>query len=66
MARSGPPRRYVGRATADRNRIDYLFFEHDRHDGNLDTARAYLAWETGLIAQCEPDELGAFRVGVPS
>ncbi|WP_244830913.1 rhodanese-like domain-containing protein [Caballeronia sp. TF1N1] len=44
-------------------RIDYLFFVHDRHDGNLDSARAYLAWETGLIAQCEPDELAAFKVG---
>ncbi len=44
-------------------RIDYLFFVHDRHDGNLDAARAYLEWETGLIAQCEPDELAVFRVG---
>jgi rhodanese-related sulfurtransferase len=44
-------------------RIDYLFFVHDRHDGNLDAARAYLEWETGLIAQCEPDELSVFRIG---
>jgi rhodanese-related sulfurtransferase len=44
-------------------RIDYLFFVHDRHDGNLAAARAYLEWETGLIAQCEPDELAVFRVG---
>lgn len=44
-------------------RIDFLFFVHDRHEGNLDAARAYLAWETGLIAQCEADELAAFRVG---
>jgi hypothetical protein len=43
-------------------RIDYLFFVHDRHDGNLDAARAYLEWETGLIAQCAPDELAAFRI----
>jgi rhodanese-related sulfurtransferase len=50
---------------SDRERIDYLFFVHDRHDGNLDAARAYLAWETGLIAQCEPDELAAFRIGAP-
>ncbi|MFT4171090.1 MAG: rhodanese-like domain-containing protein [Rhodocyclaceae bacterium] len=40
--------------------IDYLFFVHDRHDGNLDAARRYLAWETGLIAQCQADELAAF------
>ncbi|GAA6118533.1 rhodanese-like domain-containing protein [Acidovorax sp. FG27] len=47
---------------ADADAIDYLFFVHDRHDGNLDAARRYLAWETGLIAQCAPDELAAFRL----
>ncbi|WER48351.1 rhodanese-like domain-containing protein [Cupriavidus sp. WKF15] len=46
-------------------RIDYLFFVHDRHEGNRDAARAYLAWETGLIAQCAPDELGVFRIAAP-
>ena len=46
----------------DASAIDYLFFVHDRHDGNLDAARRYLAWETGLIAQCQPDELAAFRL----
>jgi rhodanese-related sulfurtransferase len=47
----------------DESRIDYLFFVHDRHDGNLDAARRYLDWETGLIAQCAPDELAAFKIG---
>lgn len=47
---------------ADTDAIDYLFFVHDRHDGNLDAARRYLSWETGLIAQCEPDELAGFRL----
>lgn len=47
---------------ADSERVDHLFFVHDRHEGNLDAARAYLAWETGLIAQCAPDELGHFRL----
>jgi len=52
---------------SDSERIDYLFFVHDRHEGNLDAARAYLAWETGLIAQCAPDELQHFRIdGQPS
>jgi len=52
---------------SDSDRIDYLFFVHDRHEGNLDAARAYLAWETGLIAQCAPDELQHFRIdGQPS
>ncbi|MDB5892938.1 MAG: sulfurtransferase, partial [Rhodoferax sp.] len=45
---------------ADTEAIDYLFFVHDRHDGNLAAARRYLAWETGLIAQCAPDELAVF------
>jgi len=35
---------------------------HDRHEGILDAARAYLAWETGLIAQCAPDELRQFCI----
>jgi rhodanese-related sulfurtransferase len=47
---------------ADAERIDFLFFVHDRHDGNLDAARRYLDWETGLIAQCAPDELAVFRI----
>jgi rhodanese-related sulfurtransferase len=51
---------------ADSERIDYLFFVHDRHEGNLDAARAYLAWETGLIAQCAPDELQHFRIDAQS
>jgi rhodanese-related sulfurtransferase len=41
-------------------RIDYLFFVHDRHAGNLDAARQYLAWEQGLVAQCSASEIGAF------
>jgi rhodanese-related sulfurtransferase len=51
---------------ADAARIDYLFFVHDRHDGNLEAARQYLDWETGLIAQCAPDEIAAFRINVPT
>ncbi|MFT4433993.1 rhodanese-like domain-containing protein [Caballeronia sp. 15715] len=51
---------------ADAERIDYLFFVHDRHDGNLQAARDYLDWETGLIAQCAPDELAVFRIDAPA
>lgn len=47
-------------------RIDYLFFVHDRHDGNLQAAQQYLDWETGLIADCAPDEIAQFRIGVPA
>jgi rhodanese-related sulfurtransferase len=41
--------------------IDHLFFVHDRHDGNLDAARRYLEWETGLLAQLDDDERTALR-----
>ena len=40
--------------------IDFLFFVHDRHDGNLDSSRRYLAWEQGLIAQLDAAERAAF------
>jgi rhodanese-related sulfurtransferase len=41
-------------------RIDHLYFVHDRHDGNLDAAREYIAWETGLLAQLDEPELRGF------
>jgi hypothetical protein len=47
----------------DSERIDFLFFVHDRHDGNLDAARRYLAWETGLVASLDEDERAAYRIG---
>ena len=47
---------------ADAQAIDHLFFVHDRHQGNLEAARRYLAWEQGLIAQCSAQELAAFRL----
>ena len=46
----------------DSARIDYLFFVHDRHDGNAEAARRYLAWEIGLLAQLDQQERGIFRV----
>ncbi|WP_346357774.1 rhodanese-like domain-containing protein [Bosea sp. (in: a-proteobacteria)] len=42
--------------------IDHLFFVHDRHDGNLDAARRYLAWEMGLVAQLDEAERGEYRL----
>ena len=47
---------------ADGDCIDYLFFVHDRHDGNKEAARRYLAWETGLVAQLDAQERAAFRL----
>ena len=42
--------------------IDFLFFVHDRHDGNKDAARRYLEWETGLIAQLDQDEMNLYSI----
>ena len=42
--------------------IDYLFFVHDRHDGNKESARRYLEWETGLISQLDEDEINLYSI----
>jgi rhodanese-related sulfurtransferase len=47
---------------ADADCIDYLFFVHDRHDGNKEAARRYLQWETGLVAQLDAQELAGFHL----
>jgi hypothetical protein len=48
---------------ASENRsIDYLFFVHDRHDGNLAAARAYLEWETNLLQQLDQQEQSIFHL----
>ena len=46
---------------ADSDCIDYLFFVHDRHDGNKAAARQYLAWETNLVKQIDERERAAYR-----
>ena len=46
----------------DAQAIDFLFFVHDRHDGNLDASRRYLEWEIGLVAQLSPGERATFRM----
>lgn len=43
--------------------IDYLFFAHDRHRGNHEAAKQYLAWETQLISQLDEQDRQSFRVG---
>jgi rhodanese-related sulfurtransferase len=45
--------------------IDTLWFVHDRHDGNLEASRQYLAWEQGLVAQLDHDERAEFRIEGP-
>ena len=49
----------------DTEAIDYLFFVHDRHAGNLDASRRYLAWETGLIDQLDERERNEFQLLTP-
>ena len=50
----------------DQECIDFLFFVHDRHDGNLDAARRYLEWETGLLAQLDDQERGILSPPQPN
>jgi len=45
----------------DEQCIDFLFFTHDRHAGNKDAARQYLAWEIGLLAQMSADEVASLK-----
>ena len=42
--------------------IDYLFFVHDRHDGNKAAARQYLAWEINLLAQIDDQERNSYKL----
>ncbi|AZF53611.1 Cystathionine beta-lyase [Pseudomonas sp. R4-34-07] len=45
--------------------IDFLFFTHDRHSGNKDAARQYLAWEIGLLAQMSAAEIASLKPLAP-
>jgi len=50
----------------DAERIDFIFWNHDRHDGTDGAERAmraYLQWELDLPAEIEKDGLSGFRVG---
>jgi rhodanese-related sulfurtransferase len=47
---------------ADADCIDFLFFVHDRHEGNAEAARQYLAWEMALPEQLDAEERAAFRL----
>lgn len=42
--------------------VDYLFFVHDRHAGNREAMRQYLAWETGLLAQLDEQDRTLFKI----
>lgn len=42
--------------------LDFLFFVHDRHHGNQDSMRAYLAWEEQLPAQIAEDGDAQYQI----
>jgi hypothetical protein len=46
--------------------IDFLFFVHDRHQGNEQAMRGYLSWEEGLPAQLAADGDAHFQVHAPA
>jgi cystathionine beta-lyase len=47
---------------ADADCIDFIFHTLGRNEGNLDAARAYLAWEVNLVGQLDADERASFRL----
>jgi len=58
---AGLPVREDNGSLPDADCIDFLFFTHDRHSGNKDAARQYLAWETGLLGQMTEQEIASFK-----
>ena len=47
---------------SDQESIDYLFFVHDRHDGNRAAAMRYLEWEINLLNQIDEQERQSYRL----
>ncbi|MBV9016099.1 MAG: sulfurtransferase [Alphaproteobacteria bacterium] len=47
----------------DTERIDTIFWNHDRHAGNREAMRAYLRWETELPGEIARDGLAGFQIG---
>lgn len=41
--------------------IDFLFFVHARHDGDLEASRRYLEWEVNLLKQVDAQELSTLN-----
>ena len=60
LAACGAPVEASPESPSREEAIDYLLFVHDRHDGNLESSRRYLAWEQGLIAQLDEAERASF------
>ncbi|WP_219220587.1 rhodanese-like domain-containing protein [Variovorax boronicumulans] len=56
---AGAPTESTPDRPADADRIDFLFFAHDRHRGNKEAARQYLRWETELLSQFDASDHAA-------
>ena len=50
---------------SEEERIDFLFWVHDRHLGNDQAARDYLSWEEQLPAQIEADGDATYSIVTP-
>ncbi len=59
---AGLPTQVTPDQPCDADCIDFLFFVHDRHSGNRDAMRQYLAWETGLMAQVTAEDKKLFTL----
>lgn len=59
-AAAGWPVDRVRRRMSREEARDRVWFVHDRHDGNAEASRQYLAWEMNLINQLDRAERGAF------
>ncbi|MGE4336308.1 MAG: rhodanese-like domain-containing protein [Pigmentiphaga sp.] len=46
----------------DKSCIDYLFFAHERHEGNKIAAKVYLDWETNLLLRIDAQERATFSI----
>jgi rhodanese-related sulfurtransferase len=64
-ARAGLPMIASPDDPPDTERIDFVFWNHDRHAGNQDAMRAYLRWETELPEQIAVDGLSGFQLVAP-
>ena len=60
--RAGLPTEASPGVPPDSESIEFLFFVHDRHQGNEAAMRDYLSWEEQLPQQIEADGDAAFKV----
>lgn len=61
-AAAGLPSEVTPASPSDAECVDFVFHTLGRNEGNLESARAYLAWEIGLVDQLDADERAVFRL----